>query len=191
MDEEDIRVFMVDDDEDDYVLTRDLLAEAEGARFELDWVDTYEAGLEAMGRAEHDVYLVDYRLGERDGLELLRAAIASGCKAPIIMLTGQGDHIVDVAAMEAGAADYLDKGQLSAPLLERSIRYAIEHKRAEGKLKRTVAELERSNAELARFNRLAVGRELRMIELKRQINELSEQVGKPPPYLSFLEEEGQ
>jgi len=134
MDEKVIRVFMVDDDEDDYVLTRDMLAEAVGARFELEWVDTYEAGLEAMERAGHDVYLVDYRLGGRDGLELLCAAIAGGCRAPIIMLTGRGDRAVDVAAMKAGAADYLDKGQLSAPLLERSIRYAIERVRAEEKL---------------------------------------------------------
>ena len=135
MDEKLVRVFLVDDDEDDCVLTRDLLAEAKGARFELEWVDTYEAALEAMERAEHHVYLVDYRLGERDGLELLRAAIASGCDAPIIMLTGWGNHTVDVAAMEAGAADYLDKGELRAPLLERSIRYAIERKQAEKALR--------------------------------------------------------
>jgi len=135
MDEQLICVFLVDDDEDDYVLTRDMLAEAVGARFELEWVDTYEAGLEAMEQAQHDVYLVDYFLGERDGLELLCAAIASGCKAPIIMLTGRGDHAVDVAAMRAGAADYLDKGELSAPLLERSIRYAIERQRAEEALR--------------------------------------------------------
>lgn len=52
-----------------------------------------------------------------------------------------------------------------------------------------VAELECSNADLARFNRLAVGRELRMIELKRQVNDLSEQLGKEPPYdVSFAEE---
>jgi len=134
MDEQLIRVFLVDDGEDDYVLTRDMLAEAVGAPFELEWVDTYEAGLEAMEQAGHDVYLVDYFLGERDGLELLRAAIASGCRAPIIMLTGRGDHEVDVAAMQAGAADYVDKGELSAPLLERSIRYAIERVRAEEQL---------------------------------------------------------
>ena len=61
--------------------------------------------------------------------------------------------------------------------------------RAEEKLKQTVADLERSNADLARFNRLAVGRELRMIELKRQVNNLSEQLGKEPPYdVSFAEE---
>jgi DNA-binding NtrC family response regulator len=90
--------------------------------------------LDAIAHNQHDVYLFDYRLGERNGLELLRDAVAKGCKAPIILLTGQGDHEVDVEAMKAGAADYLEKGQLGAPLLERSIRYAIERKRAEQKI---------------------------------------------------------
>ncbi len=125
------RVLLVDDDEDDYVLTRDWFAEIEGARFELEWVASYDAALKAIGHNEHDVYLLDYRLGERNGLELLREAIANGCKAPIILLTGQGDHEIDVEAMKAGAADYLEKGQLGAPMLARSIRYAIERKRTE------------------------------------------------------------
>ena len=139
MAEELVRVLLVDDDEDDYVLTRDLLAEAAGNRFDLEWVATYEAALETMRRAQYHVYLVDYRLGEQNGLELLCAAIASGCTAPIIVLTGQGDHTVDIAAMQAGAADYVDKGQLSAQLLERSIRHAIERKEAEEALQESEA----------------------------------------------------
>jgi len=151
MDAELVRVLLVDDDEDDYVLMRDRITEASAngsarTRFDVEWAATYEAALEVMRQARHHVYLVDYRLGERDGLELLRAAIAGGCTAPIIMLTGQGDHAVDVAAMQAGAADYLDKGRLSAPLLERSIRYAIERKRAEEALRQR-------NRELALLNR--------------------------------------
>ena len=63
-----VRVLLVEDDADDYVFTRDHLAEVEGTRFELDWVATYDAALEAIGRNQHDVYLLDYRLGERDGL---------------------------------------------------------------------------------------------------------------------------
>jgi PAS domain S-box-containing protein len=121
-----IRVLLVDDDEDDYIITRDLLCEIGEMDFHLDWVGTYGTALDVMGRGEHDVYLVDFGLGERNGLELLREALASGCTAPIILLTGQGDHEVDIEAMKAGAADYLVKGQIAAPLLERSIRYAIE-----------------------------------------------------------------
>jgi|SRR5262249_42491543 len=121
-----IRILLVDDDEDDYIITRDLLSEIGEMDFHLDWVGTYGTALEVINRAEHDVYLVDFGLGERNGLELLRDALARGCKAPIILLTGQGDHEIDIEAMKAGAADYLVKGQIAAPLLERSIRYAIE-----------------------------------------------------------------
>ena len=79
-------------------------------------------------------YLVDYRLGPWSSLDLLREAIASGCVGPIIILPGQGDHEVDMTALEAGAADYLIKDQIDAPLLERSFRYAIRHKQAEADL---------------------------------------------------------
>src|SRR5689334_7530509 len=125
MDQGPIRVLLVEDDEDDYTLTRDLLAEIEGARFELEWVATYEAAREALARREHDVYLLYYRLGEHTGLDLLQDAATGGFHAPMILLTAQGDHDIDVAAMEAGAADYLIKGQTDASPLERSIRYAI------------------------------------------------------------------
>lgn len=132
--EERLKILLVDDDEDDYVLTRDLIAEIEGGGYDLEWVSTYEEAVAAIAQQRHDVYLFDYRLGEHDGLELLRHAIAEGCQAPIILLTGQGDREVDLAAMKAGAADFLTKGQLNAPLLERAIRYAVEHSREEQKL---------------------------------------------------------
>ncbi len=126
---ETIKVLLVDDDEDDFVLTRDLLSEIRGNSFSLDWAQSYAAGLEAIGRAEHDVYLLDYQLGRRNGLDLLRETVGH-CRVPMILLTGQGDLEVDLEAMKAGAADYLIKGQIDASLLERSIRYSLEHTRS-------------------------------------------------------------
>ena len=136
------RVLLVDDDEDDYILTAEWLSEIQRAKFTLEWVATYDAALEAIGKKEHDVYLLDYRLGEHNGLELLQEAIALGCQAPIILLTGQGDHEIDLIAMKAGAADYLDKSKLGAQLLERSIRYAIERKQSEHKIREQAALLD-------------------------------------------------
>lgn len=124
-----VRVLLIDDDEDDWVMTRDLLAEAEESRYSLDWASSYEQGLARIETREHDVYLMDYRLGAESGIDLLREAIARGCRAPIIMITGQGDRETDLAAMEAGAADYLAKSRVDGPLLERSIRYSIERAR--------------------------------------------------------------
>jgi len=142
MDNHPVKVLLVDDDEDDYILTRDLLAESQGTRFEVEWVSAWDCALDVMGENQHDIYLLDYRLGEHNGLELLQQAVANGCRAPIILLTGQGDREIDIEAMKAGAADYLDKSQLRAPLLERSIRYAIERKKAEQKIREQAALLD-------------------------------------------------
>ncbi|MGC9965273.1 MAG: PAS domain S-box protein [Syntrophobacteraceae bacterium] len=125
------RVLLIEDDEDDYMVLRDMLSEIGSTTFHLEWVKTYEAGVEGICRAEHDVYLLDYRLGAKDGVELLREVMARGCSMPIILLTGQGGYDVDIEAMEAGAADYLVKGQITAHLLERSIRYSVVQKHAD------------------------------------------------------------
>ncbi|MBI5098873.1 MAG: EAL domain-containing protein [Nitrospirae bacterium] len=126
-----IKILLVDDDEDDYIMTRDLLSGVEGTHYELQWIKTYDSAVEIIDQKNHDVYLFDYHLGEHTGLELLLQVIKNGCRAPIIMLTGQGDKELDMQAMKTGAADYLVKGHINSPLLERSIRYAIERKRSE------------------------------------------------------------
>jgi two-component system cell cycle sensor histidine kinase/response regulator CckA len=129
--EEDIiRVLLIEDDEDDFIITRDLLAEIPGKKFSVEWIKTYEEGLAIMVLNRHDVCLLDYRLGAYNGVELLRAAVAGGCQAPVILLTTSGHQKIDMEAMEAGASDYLVKSVLEANWLERSIRYAIQRKRA-------------------------------------------------------------
>ncbi|MBU7585171.1 MAG: response regulator [Nostoc sp. TH1S01] len=137
-----IRVLLIDDDEDDYILTRDWFGEFQAACCELSWVDNYADAKGAIAQNQYDIYLVDYRLGIHNGLELLHEAVANGCAAPIILLTGQGDREIDLEAMKAGAADYLEKSQLTAPLLERSIRYAIERKQTEQQIREQAALLD-------------------------------------------------
>ena len=131
MPNEKLRILLIDDDEDDYLITEDLLYDIGEQHYKLDWVSTYLAATDAIARKEHDVYLVDYRLGQETGLDVLRWAVANGIDTPFILLTGQGDHRVDLDAMEAGAADYLVKGQMDPLLLDRSIRYAIERHRGQ------------------------------------------------------------
>jgi PAS domain S-box-containing protein len=131
-----IKVLLIEDDEDDYTYLRALLSDISSSTFHLERVDTYEAGAQGICSAEHDVCLLDYRLGARDGLELLREVAGCGRKMPIILLTGQGGYDVDLKALEAGAADYLVKGQITADLLERSIRYSMARKRTDVELKK-------------------------------------------------------
>jgi PAS domain S-box-containing protein len=125
-----IKVLLVEDDEDDFIIARDLLTEIPGHRFALDWVNAYSKGLEKMVLNQHDIVLVDYRLGAENGVTLLRTALEKGCQAPVILLTGAGQHEIDLEAMQAGASDYLIKAALRSDTLERSIRYAIQRKRA-------------------------------------------------------------
>jgi PAS domain S-box-containing protein len=131
-----VKILLVDDDEDDYIITRDLIARIGDLRPRLDWINNYDDALAAIQRGEHDICLIDYRLGKQTGLELLRASQPFNNRPPMILLTGQGDQKIDIEAMKAGAADYLIKGQLTPDMLERAIRYAIEGKHAQENLRR-------------------------------------------------------
>ncbi len=121
-----IRVLLIEDDEDDFVLLERTLAEVGSARYELTWARTYEKGLGEIERGIYDVCLLDYYLGSENGLGILARVAKSATAPPVIVLTGRGDYLVDLRAMENGAADYLVKDQVSAPLLERAIRYSID-----------------------------------------------------------------
>lgn len=122
-----INVLLIDDDEDFYCLFRGQLAEIRSEQYQLSWEYGYEAAAQRMRQNDQDVCLLDYRLGEYTGVDLLRVARAQGFKAPIIFLTGSGDGNVDREAMQAGAVDFLPKRQTDAALLERAIRYAMAH----------------------------------------------------------------
>ncbi len=124
-----IRVLLVEDDEEDYLLTRKLLRSNTDTTFEVTWARTFEDAVEELKNPYHAV-LVDYRLGAHSGLDLIEAALAIGFTAPMILLTGRGDHNVDVQAMKLGAADYLVKDQLTPQLMERVIRHSIERRAA-------------------------------------------------------------
>ncbi len=152
-----IRVLLIDDDQDEYFLTHELLKDIPGAKFKLEWTPDYEAGIEAICADKHDAFLLDYRLGARTGLELLREASARGCSGPVILLTGQGQSETDREALQAGAHDYLEKSNLTSALLERTIRFAVVQFRAaaelEQKVKERTEELARANAALREADR--------------------------------------
>ncbi len=133
-----IRILLVEDDEDDYFLTRELLDEITAFDHELHWAASYSAGKLAITEKPFDICLIDYRLGEHTGLELLREAISEGCDTPMILLTGQDDPAIDLEAMDAGAADFLIKGKAEVSILERAIRYSLEQKRTDKVLEEVV-----------------------------------------------------
>jgi signal transduction histidine kinase/FixJ family two-component response regulator len=140
-----IRVLLVEDDEDDYVLVRDMLADVDGARYDLHWANSYETGIAALQSSRYDICLLDYHLHEQSGISFMHALAGQDHVPPIIFLTGMANYTVDLEAMRAGAADYLEKGQINSPILERAIRYTIERQANQARLKQQSAILEGIN----------------------------------------------
>ncbi|MHB8799555.1 MAG: hybrid sensor histidine kinase/response regulator [Thermoanaerobaculia bacterium] len=139
-----LRALLVATDESDVVRLRDLVARMP-ARVEVDWARSFEAGFSRMTASRYDAYLVAGRLGERSGVELLRAYQEAGGGAPVIVLGGAvDDRVLDLDAMEAGAAGFLALDRLYPEALERSIRYAVESRRREIVLRNAREELRES-----------------------------------------------
>jgi len=124
-----INILIIDDDEDDYFITKDYLQNITGVSFHTDWCYKYTDALTIIKKGLHDVYLVDYRLGIKTGIDLIKEALSANIYKPFILLTGQGDISIDTEAMKMGAFDYLVKADLTTEKLERSIRYSIDRAR--------------------------------------------------------------
>ncbi|MBB1387002.1 response regulator [Pseudoalteromonas sp. SG45-5] len=137
------QLLLVEDDEDDYILTCDYLEQLDSHTFNIQWVSSPEQAIETLSKNEHDICLLDYRLGASNGLDVLKEAIANGFSGPIIMLTGQSNDELDCAALDAGAVDYLIKTEMSSSRFARAIRYALARKDVEGeRVERLKAEAE-------------------------------------------------
>lgn len=135
------RVLLVEDDEDDFILTSEYLHQLASHSFEIDWVTNPTKALEQLNLGKHDICLLDYQLGAYNGLTVLERASENGCSIPIIMLTGQSDEALDQSALAAGAVDYLVKSEMTTARFARAIRYALARQEIENE------RLERINAE--------------------------------------------
>ncbi|WMS85859.1 EAL domain-containing protein [Pleionea litopenaei] len=134
-DEDFIRLLLVEDDEDDYILAEDYLKEAYGKDIEITWAKNFDKAIELISSHTFDIFLIDYMLGEKTGIELTKEITSNTFVVnAVILLTGMDNREVDIEATKSGAMDYLVKQELNASLLERSIRYALKRKRIEEKL---------------------------------------------------------
>ncbi|HZR44624.1 MAG TPA: histidine kinase dimerization/phospho-acceptor domain-containing protein, partial [Ktedonobacteraceae bacterium] len=134
------KILLVEDDEEDYILLKKVLAKIPNARYELLWETSYRSGLACMLKGQHDLCLLDYWLGVQNGIDLIKAARRRGYRLPIVLLTGASTGEIDIQALQAGADDYIAKEELQGVLLHRVIRYAIERKKAEHEQEKLLSE---------------------------------------------------
>ncbi|HEY1847841.1 MAG TPA: diguanylate cyclase [Opitutaceae bacterium] len=119
------KVLVIDDDRMQFRLLQQHFKNFQRGSYELDWSETFEDGLARLLKGGYAVCLLDFQLGKKDGLQLIREAAAAGNTTPIVFLTAESSDNVDIQAMEAGALDYLLKNEISPRSLERSLRYAL------------------------------------------------------------------
>jgi serine phosphatase RsbU (regulator of sigma subunit) len=143
-------VLLVEDDEGDAFLVRELLIDAAPDIY-LDRVRTLEAA-EALLPGEFDCVLLDLGLPDADGMDALRHVLNAAPRLAVLVLTGIADEFRGIESVSYGAQDYLVKGNIDGELLHRAIRYSVERKRADESMRQLFASEARA-AENARLER--------------------------------------
>jgi signal transduction histidine kinase len=135
------RVLLIEDNDADARLIREMLLGAPGASFQLECADRLTAGLERLARGVVGVVLLDLSLPETQGLDSFFRVQQHAPDTPVVVLTGNMDEELGNQAVHSGAQDHLIKGQLDSSLLGRALRYAIERSRIEKELRRRAEQL--------------------------------------------------
>ena len=126
-----VTVLMIDDDDGDYIIVKSLLAKCSRAEYTCIRAETYAAGKKALLTLEYDVALIDYRLPDGNGIDLIRESIREGNAHPMFIFTGFEDRTLQIKAIRAGAVDYLEKAIVTSDMLDRSFMYAMALKEQE------------------------------------------------------------
>lgn len=137
-----VRVLVVEDDDEDFILAREYLSDAQRLVFDIRRCTTLDEALSVIAAGGIDVCLIDYLLGATTGLELFEAARQDGFDVPMVLLTGTGDSDLADRALRAGISDFLEKARIDGPALERSIMYVLERRKQQVSIMRLNQELE-------------------------------------------------
>ncbi len=136
-----IRVLLIEDDDGDALLIREMLAEIKAHTFVLTHADRVAKAMALLAATRFGVILLDLSLPDGHGLELVMRVRQAAPETPIVVMSGSRDEELAVRIVQAGVQDYCVKGHVDSFLLGRALLYAIERKRIEEELRRTNHEL--------------------------------------------------
>ncbi len=172
-----INVLLVEDNDGDARLIREMCADAKSA-VTMTVVKRLDEALARVKTLEYDAVLLDLNLPDSQGVDTLHTLVTRVPHLPIVVLTGIGDELLAMEAVGAQAQDYLNKGEVDARILMRALRYAIERKKIEKELWDKMHHIEG-------LNELMLQREMRIIEIKREVNELLKELGRDARYMTM------
>ena len=129
-----VRLLLVEDNAGDALLVREMLRGALDEPFELVHTRSLAGAQRELAQTSAACVLLDLSLPDVNGVEAVTRTQAAAPDVPIVVLTGLDDERLALSAVAHGAQDYLIKGRVDESLIGRSIRYAIERKRAEVQL---------------------------------------------------------
>lgn len=162
-----VRTLLIEDDPYIAQLIRKMLDKARDISFDLVHADSLSVGLEHLEDGRFAIILLDLGLPDSSGIKTLNKVYAQVSDIPIIVFTGQDDEALGVDAVNAGAEDYLVKGQTDSKSLVRAIRYAVGRHQAKEALKATATDLKRTVEELKRANKKIINQQKSVIEEER------------------------
>lgn len=184
-----LKLLYVEDDRLCQDIVKKALEFTSDYQFDISITPTSLEGLEMLRKEKFDIALTDYRMPGMDGIQMLKKIKEEGIETPIIIVTGTGDERIAVEAMKAGAYDYVVKDESYHASLHIVIERTLEKYQTvkeRGKLMKAleekVTELETQKVKLERVNEFMVGRELQMVELKKEVDSLLKELGRPNKY---------
>src|SRR5712692_1564553 len=150
-----IKVLIVDDSPEDREMYRRFLCEDSIVEFSCFEAASGEEALRLVDAQTPDCILLDNRLPDREGIELLPDLLARrpGGLVPVVMLSGQGNELTAVQAMQRGAQEYVVKGVLTAQSLRHAVLNAIEKVFLLSTLRTKQEQLAEKNRELERASK--------------------------------------
>jgi diguanylate cyclase (GGDEF)-like protein len=142
MTQDTINVLFINSDKKEHAIVRRMLSSVKHVKYQLKSAYDAESGLSELIREEYSICLIDHHLGSNEGLNLIHTILENGCETPLILLTDEDNLDIEEKALKAGAADYLHKKEMNVQLLERVMRYAIEHRKNEYQLSKINKQLQ-------------------------------------------------
>ena len=168
-------ILLIEDNTGDSRLIKEMLNEITSFNYQLIIADNLKDGCEQIRKNNFVLILLDLNLPDSTGKDTFDAVIKCAEIIPVVLVSGLHDEQLSLSLIKEGAQDYILKQELNGNILDKTIQFAIERKKL-------LNEINKKTHQLQEMNSMFTGREMRMVDLKREVNELLIKLGNEKRY---------